>query len=159
MKWIAEIEKRWQDARKRDPVIEEQATRIYDALWKKIFDGVTDARSVDRFSGLMTNGRPLAHVISFPADESPQARGIEIALLESEHLILASGLGGAEIDIRFDLDVCEDNSVCLMSDGERISYENAAILVLTAFLYPGLKPLKRQVPMMVAHKGGRRITG
>lgn len=159
MGWIVETEKKWQAALQRSTRIEAEATKIYEDLWDKILGDVKEARAIERFAGLTAhNGRQIGHVVSFPVDESSQAIGpprrVEIALLESEHLIVASG---DDVDIRFDIDLCgKPESPCLKLDGTEVSYEAASRHVLTAFLYPGFDPLDVQPPLK-AHKGARRF--
>lgn len=145
MGWLADTERQWLAARERDAQIETHATEIYEALWAEVLARVNEAKAtISRFAGLTTNGRQLAHVVSFPMDMSTNAvappRSIEIALHKTEHQIVVEGPG---IEICFEIGICKDNAVCLKLDGDKISYERAAQQVLTAFLYPGLEPVSR----------------
>lgn len=142
MTWINETEIRWLAARDRDARIEEHATDIYEALWAQVMRDLNDVKSIERFAGLTTNGRQLAHIISFPVDASPSIlsmpRSLQITLEKDEHRIVATGQH-PELEIVFEIGVCEsDGAVCLMVDGKKISYEDASRRALTAFLYPGL---------------------
>lgn len=139
--WITDSEKRWLKERERDARVEAGATAIYEDLWKEVLSNVNEVKStVERFSGLTTNGLQLAHIISFPVDQSSDGIGappaIEIRLIKDEHQIVVSG----NIDaIYFDIDICtRGGEVCLKLDEKKISYEEASRRVLTAFLYPGL---------------------
>lgn len=146
MTWIDDTEKCWLAAQDRDARIEEQATQIYEDLWKEVLDDVTKAKAVERFAHLATNGRPLAHSINFPAESSSYIGtvpyGVEIALLKGEHRVVASIRRGDTI--RFDIDICNsDGSACLKLDGRKVSCEEVSRRILTAFLYPGLPYVAR----------------
>jgi hypothetical protein len=146
MTWIDDAEKRWLAERERDARIEEQATKIYEELWRQVLADVNTAKSIDRFAGLSTNGRPLAHIISFPVDQSSDdigvPRSVEIELRKGDHQIVASIHQGSGSIILFDIDICKaDGGACLRLGGKDISYDDASRHILTAFLYPGLKPI------------------
>ena len=45
---------------------------------------------------------------------------------------------GTGVDVKFSIDVCDDGVICLKRNGERISLEDAAGLILRPFAYPEL---------------------
>jgi hypothetical protein len=141
--WIDDTEKQWRAGHDRAARIEEQATDIYEALWAEVLRTLNSAKSsVERFADITTNGRQLAHVISFPEDtrDPVPPRYVQIELQKSEHRIVTSGQPNeTDLVIRFDIDICKsDGGACLKFEGNKVSYEKAARRILTALLYPGL---------------------
>jgi hypothetical protein len=141
--WIDDAEKRWRAGHDRAARIEEHATSLYEALWAEVLRTLNGVKSsVERFADITTNGKQLAHVISFPEDARYPVppRSVQIELQKSEHRIVTSGRPNeSDLVIRFDIDICNaDDSVCLKFEGKEVSYEEASRRILTALLYPGM---------------------
>src|SRR5436305_10544874 len=110
MTWIADAERRNLAMQERAEKIRKESTTIYNALWQELLKNVEEAKKIERFKTLETNGNPEARIIQMsvmpaPGEDHAAPRIVRIRLLSDIQHIRATG-GGASVTLS--IDVCDD---------------------------------------------------
>jgi len=120
--------------RERELLVRGHAPVLYDELWKQILESVNYAQKKAMSVG--TNGSQEDRIVWMSSESMGERRELHIRLAGDRKTISASGPG---IELRFDLDICDDGLLCLKnSNGVRASNEFAAEQVLDPFFFPEL---------------------
>jgi hypothetical protein len=131
MTWIDDCLAKRKVLEDREGTIRTFGERSYDELWDVISKFVVEAKN----KGMMpvhTNGSPRRRIIRFNCVPSP--RELRLDLDEGCSGISISGSSISRIKIG----AGTDNVTFLERDGEKISAQDAARLILQPFLFPDL---------------------
>lgn len=146
MEWLDEADQMQQRLAERRRAITEHEGEMYSSLWEEVKRHVAAARSRESFAGVTMNGQPECRIVSLPLSPlSPLftfQRQVTVSLLREKHQILAevadTDHGGSRVREALQIDVNQDNIVCLTRNGVEVSLKDAAIYILRPFLYPEL---------------------
>lgn len=119
----------------RDASITSSAEQIYRDMWEHLLRAIEFAKSKGK--PLFTNGSPLDRIVRLSSLSVPakQPKEFHFALSKDRHSIVVSG----EVSMTFKLGICSDNSVCPKDqNGNEVTYDEAAELILDPFLFPSL---------------------
>jgi hypothetical protein len=138
MSWLDDRIKEDREREERLKLITDEASNMFDSLWKEIFEVIQEAKK--KGFPIFTNGSEVQRVVNLsvnpgPNESSRSPKKITLKLAEDKLSISVSGA----ISLKFLLDVCPDMVVCLKHDGNHISVQNAARMILDRFLFPHLQ--------------------
>lgn len=141
MNWIDDRREEIKNRQERERLIAEAGAVLFADLWNEIVKWVVDA--AQKGIRVTTNGTtwerrivlsrtPLPHQDSRAAD----VLTMKTSTVNGEFYIGFAGV--PRINTKFNVDLCADNVACLKHNGEQVSMEQVAIIVLDPFLFPEL---------------------
>ena len=142
MSWIGDRREEQRQARQRADLIAPSIDRFFGELWETIKVSIKDANA--RGFEVSTNGTAwerkviLSRSSSLPGQPLREPETLTINVLKEKFLIVVSG---PQINMQFQVDLCEDNVICLKQNGEQVSLPDATIRILDPFLFPDLPRL------------------
>jgi hypothetical protein len=131
MDWIDERLAAKRKIEGRSQAINDNAERIFDVLWEEISVWVKVAER--KPIAIFTNGSPRARVVGVSLFPGPEPRSMTIGLCKENQSIC---VGGITPPVEFKFDLGPDNVVFLKHNGQKISIQDAAHLLLDMFLFP-----------------------
>jgi hypothetical protein len=141
--WIDDAERETQASIERLRLITEHQEEVYEALWQEVKAQIEDAKRIERFKVLFTNGGQLSRVVRLPVQGG--TREISFELNKHDNRIITKRSG--DHYVYFDIDVCDDGIVCLKLNEKPVTLKDAAQAALRPFLFVELySPLPQRPP-------------
>ncbi len=141
MSWMEDRSREVKELERRTQEIAAEAPKLYESLWEEIAANVKEAQTKKLLPlEPLTNGSGHDRIVRIPVPPQRQEtlaapKELHIRLSKDKQTIVASGHG---VNVKLDLDICDDGIVCLKSAGQRISIQQAVILLLDQFFFPQL---------------------
>jgi ribosomal protein L1 len=133
--WIDERVAQLAELQRRNSLINDQAEKLYEALWTELVEFIKEARQ--KGFKVSTNGAQFRRTVILP-ETIPMTRKVDIVLADDKHSISAKGHG---MDVYLELSLDSDNIVFLSVDANKVSTREAAIKILDPLLFPELSRL------------------
>ncbi|MFI5115960.1 MAG: hypothetical protein ACHP8B_04605 [Terriglobales bacterium] len=141
MSWIGGRLDERRQARQRADLIAPSLGKVFSDLWEEIKVSVNDAKA--RGIDISTNGTTWERKVilsrsPLPGESSREPDTLIIRVLKEKFVIAISG---PQVNTEFQVDVCEDNVICLKQGGEQVGIHDATVRILDPFLFPDLPRL------------------
>lgn len=141
MSWIGDRLEEQKQVRQRADLIAPSLGTLFHELWEEIKVSVNDAKA--RGIEVSTNGTTWERKVilsraPLPGQSSREPDTLTIRVLKEKFVIAISG---PQVNIEFQVDVCEDGVICLKQGKEQVSIPDATVRILDPFLFPDLPHL------------------
>jgi hypothetical protein len=134
--WIKRRIQKEEEAISKSESIRRNATAVYDELWKKIMDDLSEAQSQPYFKTTPpgTSGAEYERIVYMPNGKG-RRRECRLVISDDKTKIMATT---NDVEQSFDIGVRADGIGFLSQRGTTISYERASQLILEPLLFGDL---------------------